>query len=109
MEPTTQFRRQAQPALLADALANVMEAGHAGISKRYEAASRLSDAWAQLLPPALVQHCRVLDLSGGLLTVEADSPSYLYELRISSHQLVEHLRQSCPAAKVRAIKVVLTP
>lgn len=107
MGPATQFRRQQQPALLAGALANVMEANHTGIVRRYEAASRITQTWEQLLPTELALHCRVVDLSGGLLTVEADSPSYLYELRISSHQLVEHLRRGCPAAKVRAIKVML--
>ena len=108
MEPATQFRRRQQPALLADALVNIMEARHTGIVQRYEAASRIAETWAQLLPVELAQHCRVVDLSAGCLTVEADSPSYLYELRISSHQLVECLRCDCPAAKVRAIKVVLS-
>jgi hypothetical protein len=108
MESATQFRRRQQPALLADALANIMEARHTGIARRYEAAGRVTEVWAQLLPTGLAEHCRVIDLSGGLLTVEADSPSYLYELRISSHQLVEHLRLGCPEAKVRAIKVMLT-
>jgi predicted nucleic acid-binding Zn ribbon protein len=80
-----------------------------GLSQRYEAANQIYLLWAQLLPPELAQHCRVVDLSGGLLTVEADSPSYMYELRISSHQLVGYLRQGCPAAKVRAIKITLAP
>jgi hypothetical protein len=31
----------------------------------------------------------------------------MYELRISSHQLVEHLRRECPQAKLRAIKITL--
>jgi hypothetical protein len=31
----------------------------------------------------------------------------MYELRISSHQLLGHLRKGCPAAKVRAIRVTL--
>jgi predicted nucleic acid-binding Zn ribbon protein len=90
-------------------LANVMEAGRTGVAQRYEAARWLGEAWAQLLPPELAQHCRVIDLSAGLLTVEADSPSYMYELRISSHGLLECLRKSCPAAKVRAIKAMLAP
>jgi len=85
----------------------MMEPRNTGISQRYEAASRLSEVWSQLLPPEMVRHCRVVDLSAGQLTVEADSPSYMYELRISSHQLVEHLRRECPEAKLRAIKITL--
>ena len=94
--------------MLADVLVNLMQAGQAGVAKRYEAASWLSEAWVRILPPELAEHCRIIDLSGSCLTVEADSPSYLYELRISSHQLVEHLRRNCPAVKVKTIKVVLS-
>jgi predicted nucleic acid-binding Zn ribbon protein len=107
MYPAMQKRRQPKPVLLADALAGVMRTGHTGVEQRYEAASQVRSLWAQVLPPELAQHCRVADLSAGLLTVEADSPSYMYELRISSHQLLEYLCKSCPAAKVRAIKVML--
>ena len=107
MDAKTQFRRRSEPTPLADALVKMMEPRHTGISQRYEAASQLSEVWAQLLPPEMVQHCRVVDLSAGQLTVEVDSPSYMYELRISSHQLVEHLRLRCPQAKLRAIKITL--
>jgi len=75
METAAQFRRQPEPALLADAIANIMEASHTGIVRRYEAASRITEVWAQLLTSGLAEHCRVIDLSGGMLTVEADSPS----------------------------------
>jgi len=109
MGPTIQAKRRPQPTLLADALAVVMDAPRAGLSRRYEAASRLGELWVQLLPPELAQHCRVADLSAGLLTIEADSPSYVYELRISSHQLLGYLRQGCPAAKLRAIRIMLAP
>lgn len=108
MEPATYFGGRRQPALLADALVNFMRAGKAGVEKRYEAASRLSEAWVRILPHELAEHCRIIDLSGSCLTVEANSPSYLYELRISSHWLVENLRRDCPAVKVRTIKVVLS-
>ena len=107
MEHAAQIRRKNQPALLADALVSLMGADNTGVAKRYEAASRLSEIWTRILPPELAEHCRIIDLSAGRLTVEADSPSYLYELRISSRQLVEHLRLECPAAKVRAVKIVL--
>ena len=108
MDPMAQARREAQPALLGDALAGLMAPGPAGLSQRYETADRLRLLWTQLLPSELAQHSRVTDLSQGLLTVEADSPSYMYEIRISSSQLVGFLRQGCPAAKIRAIKVNLT-
>jgi len=97
----------ARPTLLADALIELMQPSHTGLSQRYKAASQICSQWAQILPPELAQHCRVVDVSAGIITVEADSPSYLYELRISSQQLVQYLRQGCPSAKVTAMKVIL--
>jgi hypothetical protein len=108
MDPFTQTKRQEQPAMLGDALSKLMAPGPAGLSQRYETANRMRQLWGQILPPELAQHCRVVDFSQGQMTVEADSPSYMYELRISSQQLVGFLRQAYPAAKVRAIKVILT-
>jgi predicted nucleic acid-binding Zn ribbon protein len=108
MERTAQFKHRREPSLLGDALVKMMEQKRTGIAQRYEAANRVAETWGQILPVELAEHCRVVDLSAGCLTVEADSPSYLYELRISSPQLIEHLRLSCPSSKVRAIKVVLS-
>ena len=107
MDARTQFRRRSEPTPLAEALAEVMEPRRTGITQRYEAASRLSEVWAQLLPEEMARRCRIVDLAAGLLTVVVDSPSYMYELRISSNQLVEHLRRECPEAKLRAMKIVL--
>ena len=103
----TQFRRRSQPAPLAEALAEIMQLPKTGLSSRHEAASRLNEAWSQLLPVEMIKRCRIADLAAGVLTVEVDSPSYMYELRISSHQLVEHLQRECPEAKLRAMKIVL--
>ena len=103
---TNQVRRS-QPAPLAEALAEIMEPKRSGITQRYEAAGRINEAWSQILPVEMIRRCRIVDLAAGLLTVEVDSPSYMYELRISSQQLVEELRRECPEAKLRAMKIVL--
>ena len=107
MDSTQRAGYRAQPARISEVLAKFIEPGPAGIARRYETAENIRLLWSQLLPPALAQSCRIVDLSQGILTVEADSPSFLYELRISSTELVRHLKAGCPSAKVRAIKVVL--
>ena len=99
--------RRSQPAPLAEVLAELMAPRRTGITQRYEAASRIGEVWAQVLPQELAKCCRIVDLAAGLLTVQVDSPSYMYELRISSQQLVEHLKRECPEAKLRAMKIVL--
>jgi len=100
-------RFRTQPAPLKDALAKFIEPGPEALAKRFETSSKISQLWSQLLPPVLAQHCRIVEFSRGQLTVEADSPSFLYEMRISSQQLIQYLRQGCPSAKLRAIKVIL--
>jgi predicted nucleic acid-binding Zn ribbon protein len=104
---STQARYGSQAAPISEALAKFMEPGPSGLTKRYETGSQISALWTQLLPEVMAQHCRIIDLSQGTLTVEADSPSFLYEMRISSQQLVNFLRQGCPSAKIREIKVIL--
>ena len=103
----TLYGRRSQPAPLAEALAEIMEPRRVGITPRYEAASRLSEVWARMLPEEMAGRCRIVDFTAGLLTVAVDSPSYMYELRISSSQLVEHLKRECPEAKLRAMKITL--
>ena len=100
-------RPKPQPVLLGDVLSRIMKPAHSGLSRRYEVTSQICAQWPNMLGPELAQHCRAIDLSLGTLTIEADSPSYMYELRISSHKLLEHLRRVCPNAKLRAIKVTL--
>lgn len=104
---SAQARYGSQAAPIGEALAKLMEPGPSGLTRRYETSSQIQTLWTQLLPEILAQHCRIADLSQGILTVEADSPSFLYEIRISSQQLVKFLRQGCPSAKIREIKVIL--
>jgi predicted nucleic acid-binding Zn ribbon protein len=103
--PQNTYRQQAKP--IGEALARFMKPGPSGLTQRYETASQICSLWTQLLPEVLAEHCRIVDLSQGTLTVEADSPSFLYEMRISSQQLIGFLRKGCPSAKIREIKVVL--
>jgi hypothetical protein len=107
MDSMSQTKYRRQPAPLSEALSKFIESGPEGIAQRYKTSAQLGLLWAQTLPPELARHCRIVGLSQGTLYVEADSPSFLYELRISSRELVQYLRQACPAAKVRTIKVVL--
>jgi len=67
----------------------------------------VAEVWSQLLPPELAQHCQVGGISAGLLRVRVDSPAYMYELQLCSHELVEQLRQQCPQARIKKIKFTL--
>jgi len=67
----------------------------------------IEELWRQLLPAKLIQHSRIAGISGGQLKVQADSPSYMYELQLCSSWLLDELRRQCPRIRLKEIKVVL--
>lgn len=64
----------------------------------------IAEAWSQLLPAELCQHCRIAGVSGGKLRVIVDSPSYMYELQLLSCELLKELALECPQARIQEIK-----
>jgi predicted nucleic acid-binding Zn ribbon protein len=69
--------------------------------------SRIAEIWSRLLPAELDEHCEIIDISGGQLTVQADSPSYAYELQLCSSELLEELQRKCPSGRLTKIKFVV--
>jgi hypothetical protein len=69
--------------------------------------SNINNVWRGLLPAELGGHCEIIDISGGQLTVQADSPSYVYELQLCSPELLKELQRQCPKARLSKIKFVV--
>jgi hypothetical protein len=69
--------------------------------------SQIAEAWNRLLPAELCGHCEITDISGGQLEVQADSPSYKYELQLCSSELLEELQRQCPRVRLTKIKLVV--
>jgi predicted nucleic acid-binding Zn ribbon protein len=67
----------------------------------------IAEAWSQLLPVELCQHCRIAGISGSRLKVLADSPSYMYQLQLLSCELVGELARRCPQARIQEIKIAV--
>ncbi len=86
---------------LGDVLSELMENRVSPQQIRFEL---IAEAWSQLLPTELYQHCRIVDISSGRLKVLVDSPSYMYELQLLSCELLKELTQRCPRARIREIK-----
>jgi predicted nucleic acid-binding Zn ribbon protein len=76
------------------------------ISPRQARFSRIAEVWDRLLPAELCGHCEIVDISGGQLTVQADSPSYVYELQLCSSELLQELQWQCPKARLTKIKFI---
>jgi len=77
------------------------------VSPRQARFGSVAEVWSQLLPPELARHCEMIDISGGQLKVQADSPSYLYELQLCSSELLKELQQRCPKVRLTKIKFVV--
>ena len=77
------------------------------ISPRQARFSQVAAVWSQLLPAELCRHCEIVDISGGQLEVQVDSPSYVYELQLCSSELLEELQRQCPKARLTKIKFVV--
>lgn len=69
--------------------------------------SRVAEVWCQLLPAQLARHCEIVEVSGGQLDVQVDSPSYMYELQLCSSELLEELQRQCPKVRLTRIKFVV--
>ena len=77
------------------------------ISPRQARFEIVDDAWRQLLPAELCQHCRIENITGGRLEVSVDSPPYLYELRLLSTELVKELSRRYPRTRIKEINFAL--
>ena len=95
-------RRPERTVALGDSLARLFEKRISPKQARFEP---IAQAWSQLLPAELAEHCRIAGIDGGKLRVKVDSPAYMHELGLCSSQLLEQLQQLCPRASVREIKL----
>ncbi len=67
----------------------------------------LADAWRELVPGELYEHCEIVDARGGELKICVDSSPYMYELQLCSSELLKELQHQCPQARLNRIKFVL--
>jgi hypothetical protein len=100
--------RRARPAETAVSLGDVLsELMERGVAPRQSRADLIFEAWKRLLPSELCQHCKITGISGGRLKVTADSPSYMYELQLSSSEFLKELGRQYPQARIKEIKVAV--
>jgi len=66
----------------------------------------VAEAWCEIVPQELYEHCEIIALTGGELKVRVDSSAYMYELQLCGSELLEELRRQCPRARLKGIKFV---
>ena len=77
------------------------------ITPKKEQYSSLNDLWWSIVPEELVVHTKVLRMSGNMLVIQVDSPSWLYRLQTSGTELIERLNRKAAGKKIRKIKYEL--
>jgi len=85
--------------------------GRSGYSRLLSHARALGELDAQLqklIPAPLNEHCRILSLQDGVLTLAADSPVWTARLRFHGAQLVKQFSRQ-PAVTVRTVRVRVRP
>jgi hypothetical protein len=93
-----------EPVRLADSIQQLMKQRIQPMRKVY---INLTECWDELLPEELKKRCRILQIMNGNPKVQADSPSYLYELKLSSNEILEKLQSCCPGARIKKIDFVV--
>lgn len=93
-----------ETARLADSVQKLMQ-------KQIQPARRVfvdvTECWDNLLPDGLRRHSKIVQISNGHLKVQADSPSYLYELKLCGHEILSQLQNCCPSARLKKLDFVV--
>jgi predicted nucleic acid-binding Zn ribbon protein len=70
----------------------------------YQTISRL---WDKIAPENLRQHCEVCGVENGIVSVQADSPSVLFQLHLDSWQYLSQIQKACPSMRIKKLKFVV--
>ena len=98
-------RVKQQPAAMAAALGpELLQFFKISVERRNAKFSKIADAWAQLIPQTLADHCALESFSRGTLCVLCDSSSHLYELKqLLLAGLEKQLQLACAASGLKKI------
>jgi len=91
-----------------EAIGDILETSNLApqLAKRFEVSSGLLYLWPAILPRYLAEACKPVMLANGVLTVETLSPSYSFDLRCESPNILARLRDRL-GIRVRRLNIVL--
>ena len=94
--------KQEDAVRLGDVVGRMVE-GKSRQQKRY---GKILEVWNQLLSGTLLEHCRIVDIQGGVLKVQVDSVIYRQELEWCRTELLQEIQRRCGRFRVEEIKIV---
>lgn len=93
--------RARKPRLLGDAVNQYIAER---IEPRQETSDDVAAAWKELAPRNAAGFCRLAEITRGRVRIVVNSPSYLYQLRLSGPELLRQLQARCGRKAVKEIK-----
>ena len=75
--------------------------------RTFEKNSDVVDAFQQVLPQQLNEHCQLVKISSGQVYIEVEPGPYMHEMQMLSSELLEHIKGRCPYSGVK--KIILRP
>jgi hypothetical protein len=107
LDKTSRKEQQKQsrnaPAKLGDCLLRFMQGTVEPKTEQYQA---LCQIWEKIVPENLKPHCRIVESEGGTVKVQADSSSFIFELRMNSRQMLRQIQNQCPALRIKNLKFI---
>lgn len=74
--------------------------------RSFRKSETLVDAWREVLPPVLVNICRLKEYKSGTLFVEVMPGPYLQQMHMMQQDLLRELQRRCPRSGLRKITFV---
>jgi hypothetical protein len=78
-----------------------------GLADRQKKSGDVIEIWPRILPKELEGHCTIEQIKDGLLKVQSDMPCYAYQFRMHSSEILNLLKEFCPAARIKKISVAV--
>ena len=74
--------------------------------RKLEKNAKIVDAWNELVPEGLKEHCRLKSIEAGVIELEVDPGPYMHEMKLMTGELLEHLKEKCGRTAVKKIKLL---
>lgn len=88
--------------------ASIIEDSARPLLERSRKLQRLEEKICQLLPEGLAEHCRIMNLKNGILTLSTTAPAWAARLRFSAPELLLQLRRRY-AMQLQTVEVRILP
>ena len=99
--PDTNRKSNTEPVKIGDCLQEFMQNVVEMKSGQYQA---INSVWKKIVPENLAEHCKVAEIENGIVQIEADSPSAVFELRMEGKRILSVIQKSCPAMRIKRLK-----